>query len=257
MKKIWITSLEHDPKKVQKVMAKLKTYAMDANGHFWKDDLEKMAWLDSRIQLTDKDTALWMILSDDKNLAETSVRYGLAMLALSVQGMKGHGFPILLAHQGQLPQADNLPTPLQGAVILDADNPALGAKVVAKVHTPPKKIAAEYRADIYALPQLGQWFEVGPANDAWEGVLFGVHGAEINAHGVGPAGKLPDKAVVEYPMKGLKIDLRGKEYIAWAVKNRLEADSSYYLRVKGEPESVILGPLSESDDAEIYVLQLQ
>ncbi len=257
MKKIWITSLDHDQKKVQKIMASLKKYALDANGHFWEDDLKKMAWLASRSQLTDADTALWIILSDDKNLAEASVRYGLAMLTLSAQNVQGHGFPIILAHQGQLPQTDDLPTPLQGAVILDVDNPALGAKVVAKVHTPSKKIAAEYRADIYALPQLGQWFEVGPGNSAWEGVLFGVHGAEIDAHGVGPAGRLPDKAVVEYPMKGLKIDLKGKEYIAWAVKNRLEADSSYYVRVKGEPESVILGPLSESDDAEIYVLRLQ
>jgi len=257
MKKIWITSLAHDPEKVQKIMAKLKTYALDANGHFWEDDLDKMAWLGTRPQLTDADTALWIILSDDKNLAEASTRYGLSMLTLSVQSVQGHGFPILLAHQGRLPQVEDLPTPLQGAVILNSDNPALGAKVVARMHTPKKKIAAEYRADIYALPQLGQWFEVGPANSAWEGVLFGVHDAEIDAHGVGPAGQLPDKAVVEYPMKGLKIDLKGKEYVAWAVKNRLEANSSYYVRVKNEPESIILGPLSESDEAELYVLRLQ
>ncbi len=257
MKKIWITSLEKDPASVQKMMAKLKTYALDANGHFWEDDIEKMAWLSARTQLTDADTALWMILSDDKNLAADSVRYGLAMLALSVQGVQGHNFPIILAHQGKLPQADALPTPLQGAVILDADNPTLGAKVVAKMHTPPKKVQAEYRADIYALPQLGQWFEVGPLNNVWEGVLFGAHGAEIDAHGVGPAGKLPDKAVVEYPMKGLKIDLKGREYVAWAVKNRLDDASSYYVRVKGEPESVILGPMSECDEAEIFVLRLQ
>jgi hypothetical protein len=43
MKKIWITSLAHEEKHVQRIMAMLKTYALDANGHFWMDDLKKMA----------------------------------------------------------------------------------------------------------------------------------------------------------------------------------------------------------------------
>jgi hypothetical protein len=58
MKKIWITSLAHEEKQVQKTMAMLKTYALDANGHFWMDDLKKMVWLCPREELIKDDTAL-------------------------------------------------------------------------------------------------------------------------------------------------------------------------------------------------------
>jgi hypothetical protein len=127
---------------------------------------------------------------------------------------------------------------------------------VVMVNTPAKKVPVEYRLDIYAMPKLGQWFEVGPVDSSWKGVMFGVCGAEIDAHGVGPAGKLPQKAVLEYPMKGLKLALGEKDYTAWAVKNSLDGASSYYVRVQGEPESILLGPLAEGDDAEVYVLHL-
>ena len=179
------------------------------------------------------------------------------MLTLSVQAVRGYGFPVILVHDGQTPVADTLPTSFQKAEILAADNPALGAKIVAVANTPPKKVTTEYRLDIYAMPQLGQWFEVGPVEADWNGAMFGVCGAEIDAHGVGPSGQLPQKAVLEYPMQGLKMTLGDKEHIAWAVKNRLGPDSSYFLRVKDEPESVLFGPFSEGDDAEVYVLHLK
>jgi hypothetical protein len=257
MKQVWITSLAHEEKQVQKIMAMLKTYAMDANGHFWLDDLKKMAWLGPRAELIKDDTALWIILSSDKELASESVRYGLSMLALSVQAVRGHGFPIIFLHDGKIPSIDSLPTPFQGAEIFAVDNPAIGAKLVAKANMPLKKVSAEYRLDIYAIPQLGQWFEVGPFESSWKGAMFGVCGGEIDAHGAGPAGKLPDKAVLEYPMQGLKLTVGGEEYVAWAVQNRLDAGSSYYVRVQGEPKSILFGPLAEGDDAEVYIINLQ
>jgi hypothetical protein len=257
MKNIWITSLAHDQERVQKTMTMLQTYALDANGHFWEDDLKKMAWIGPREQLINTDTALWLLLSNDKDLASPSVRYGLSMLALCVQSARSHGFPVMLVHEGQIPAAGTLPTPFQGAEILAADNPALGAKIVAAANTPPKKVSTDYRLDVYAMPQLGQWFEVGPVDTVWEGAMFGVCGAEIDAHGAGPAGQLPQKAVLEYPMQGLKMTFGETEYTAWAVKNRLESYSSYFLRVKDEPESVLFGPFPEEDDADVYVLRLK
>lgn len=257
MKSVWISSLNRDQEKVQKTLAMLKNYALDGNGHFWEDDLEKMAWSGPREEIIKEDTALWLILSNDKDLASQSVRYGLSMLTLSVQAVRGYGFPIILVHDGQMPVADTLPTPFQKAEILTADNPALGAKIVAVANTPLKKVTTEYRLDVYAMPQLGQWFEVGPMDADWSGAMFGVCGAEIDAHGVGPSGQLPQKAVLEYPMQGLRMTLGDKEHVAWAVKNRLDSDSSYFLRVKDEPESVLFGPFPEGDDAEVYVLHLK
>ena len=257
MKKIWLTALAHDEGRVQKTMAMLKKYGLEVDGHFWVDDLEKMAWLAARDQLVDEATALWLILSSDKEIATDSVRYGLSLLALTVQAAKGHAFPVVLLHEGRIPERDALPTPLQGAEIYAADRPAIGAKLVARVHTPSKMVAGEYRLDLYAMPQIGQWFEVGPTRSPWKGVLFGTLGAEVNAHGVGPKGTLPEKCVLEYPMQGLKLAMGGDEYVAWAVQNELIADSSYYVRVQGEPGSILFGPLPEGDDADVFTLKLK
>lgn len=257
MKKVWITSLEHEEALVQEVMTMLKSYALEANGHFWMDDLKKMAWLGPREELIKNDIALWIILSSDKEIASDSVRYGLSMLTLSVQAVRGHGFPIVILHDGNIPSIDTLPTPLRGAEIMAFDNPAVGAKLVAKANMPLKAIPTGYRLDIYAIPQFGQWFEIGPFDTSWKGVMFGVCGAEIDAHGAGPAGKLPDKAVLEYPMKGLKLTVGGEEYVAWAVQNQLDSGSSYYVRIKGEPKAILFGPSAEGDDAEVYMLRLQ
>ncbi len=257
MKKVWITSLGHEEARVQKVMSMLKTYAMEANGHFWMDDLKKMVWLGPRAELIKDDTALWIILSSDKELASDSVRYGLSMLTLSVQAVRGHGFPIFFLHDGNIPSVDTLPTPLQGAEIMAADNPAIGAKLVAGANMPLKEVPTEYRLDIYAMAQLGQWIEIGPFDASWKGAMLGVCGGEIDAHGAGPAGKLPDKAVLEYPMKGLKLTVGEEEYVAWAVQNQLDSGSSYYVRIKGEPKAILFGPSAEGDDAEVYMLRLQ
>ena len=256
MKNVWISALARDQEKVRKTMAMLQTYALGVNGHFWEDDLKKMAWLGPREELIKEETALWLILSNDKDLSAGTVRYGLSLLALSVLAARGHGFPIILLHEGEVPTMETLPTPLQGADVLAADSAAAGAKIVAAVSVPPKKIEVDYRLNIYAMPQIGQWFEVGPADAPWPGAMFGVCGAEIDAHGVGPAGKLPQKAVLEYPMKGLKLNLGEKDYTAWAVRNALDAASSYYVRVRGEPKSILLGPVADGEDAEVYVLRL-
>ena len=47
-----------------------------------------------------------------------------------------------------------------------------------------------------------------------------------------------------------------KEYAAWAVQNQLDSGSSYYVRVQGEPKSILFGQLAEGDDAEVYILNL-
>ena len=256
MKGVWVTALGKYEERVKKTLSMLRNYALDANGHFWEDDLEKMAWFGPKEQLLKQDTALWLILSNDSDLAAPTIRMGLSLLLLCVQAERGSGFPVVIIHEGGLPNTDSLPTPFQGAQVLSADNPSMGAKIVALANLPPKEVPMDYRLDVYAIQQIGLWFEVGPAKTPWNGVMFGVSGAEIKVHGVGPSGKLPEKAVLEYPMKGLKLNSGEKEYAAWAVKNRLDKASSYFLKVEGEPESILFGQLPEEDDADAFVLHL-
>ena len=131
----------------------------------------------------------------------------------------------------------------------------MAAKLVVKVHAAVKEIFSEYRLDVYGNPQIGQWFEIGPQNVSWPGVMFGVAGGEITFHAVGPKGSLPDQSVLHYPLKGLKLSLGEKEYVAWAAQNELNSQTSYFVKVKGFPESIIFGPYSTQEEADVYVLK--
>jgi len=64
------------------------------------------------------------------------------------------------------------------------------------------------------------------------------------------------KMVVNYAQKGLKITLGAKEYTAWAVQNEIDPQTSYFIRATGMPDSIIFGPFSPQDDAEVFVLQI-
>jgi hypothetical protein len=58
-------------------------------------------------------------------------------------------------------------------------------------------------------------------------------------------------------MQGLQVAVGDDEHTAWAVQNELDGGSSYYVRVQGEPQSILFGPLAEEDDADVYILKLQ
>ena len=258
MKRIWMTSLVSSEDTVKDVMGKLKTYGLEINGHFWEDDLEKMAWSKARGELIDPEVALWIILATAQELSTPTLLYGLSLLSLTVQAQRGLGFPIVfLLSEGQPPSPESLPTPLKSAEFLSSTDTAFGAKLVAKVHTAVKEQAADYRLDVYGNPQLGQWFEIGPQHESWTGVMMGVAGAEITFQAVGPKGSLPSKSVINYPLEGLKLTLGEKEYVAWAVQNEVDPDNSYFAKIEGFPESVVFGPYSSEEETEVHVVQLK
>jgi hypothetical protein len=257
MKTVWLTSLDAAQEPVQHLMTVMKPYGVEVKGHFWEDDLKKMAWSAVRPELIDPKVALWLILTSSEKLASPSVRYGLSLLTATVQAQRGLSFPVMvLASQEGLPPSQTFPTLLRGFDFLNAKDPALAAKIVAKIHTPIPAINPEYRMDVYGSGQIGQWFEVGPREIPWNGAMFGVAGGEITFHAVGPKGKLPEQATLEYPSKGIKLALGETEYTAWAVQNEMGPDGSYFVRVDGYPDSILFGPYSSGGDAELYVMQL-
>jgi len=258
-KSIWVTILEKDEEKGRALFEAIHRYGLGVNGHFWVDDLEKMQWAGAFSEISKPETAVWVVKGTPASFADEAKRYGLSMLAAMVQAMKGHGFPIVLLPDGGALDPATLPTPLKGAIIA-ADDAGLMAKLVAKANTPIPKLAVDYRLDIHPLPGLGQWFEIGPADGhQWAGAIFGVagEGAEVDAHGAGPRGTVPEKATLEYPMKGVKFSMGESEFTAWAVKNALDDKSSYYVRVKGYPKSAAFGSFPEGDEAEMYVVSLK
>jgi len=258
MKKVWITSLVSAEEAVQEAMGQLKKYGLEVNGHFWEDDLEKTAWIKPRTELVDAKVDLWLILASAENLSSPSIRYGLSLLALTVQAQLGLGYPIvILLAEGETPPVESLPTPLKNADFLSAKDAGYGATLVAKVHGQVKEIAVEYRLDAYGNPQTGQWLEVGPTHGSWHGAMLGVAGAEIAFQAVGPKGSLPSKSVLNYPMEGMKLSLGEKEYVAWAVQNEVDSETSYFAKIDGFPDSVLFGPYSSEDEVEVHVIQLK
>jgi len=258
MKTIWVTSLGTAQDPVKQLMSQMKTYGLEVQGHFWKDDLKKMAWMAARESLVDSKITMWGILGSDEALVAPDNLYGLSLLAITIQAQRGLHFPItILQTHGELVSSETLSTPLKGADVLSASGSGLGAKLAARVHKPSKPISAEYQLDILGNEQIGQWFEVRPAQGSWPGVMFGVAGAEIAFHGVGPAGSLPSKTVLNYPMQGLKLEMGEKEYLAWATQNELNAETSYFIKVEGYPESIVFGPYSTEQEADVFVVRLK
>ncbi len=258
-KSIWITALDNDEAKAKQLFDTAHKYGLDTGGHFWIDDLKNMAWAGATPELLKPEAALWIIGGPVELLRSRSHRFGLSMLAIMAQTRKGHGFPILIVpYDGDI-TTDELPTPLKDAEVVKMA--MLGAKVAAKANIPMKKVAPEYRLGIYPLPGLGLWFEAGPApGGSWSGAMFGISPSNednvIDAHGAGPAGKLPERAVLEYPMQGLTLQAGEAEYGAWGVKNTFTGNESYYVRVKGTPDSLLFGELPEGDDADVFVVSL-
>ncbi len=257
MKNVWLSALTTSEDVVKKLMGQLKTYGLEANGHFWEDDLEKMAWIKPREELLEANTSLWGILGSAENFQEPSVRYGLSLLAMTLQAQKGHAFPILvLLTEGTL-QLEGLPTVLRDAQIMSLSDPGFGAKVVAKVHSPLKTTQREYRLDVYGNAQIGQWFEVGPVEGAWPGAMFGVSEGDILFHAVGPKGSLPSQSTLNYPMQGLKVTLGDREFTAWAVKNEIKPASSYFVKVEGHPAAILFGAFSDEEQTDLFVVDLK
>lgn len=255
-KSVFISILEKDEAKGKGLFTTVTRYGLSVNGHFWSDNLEKMEWAGPIPEMAKPEVGVWLIKGNLASYENPDTRFGLSLLAVAVQARRGYGFPILLiCDDGEL-DVEKLPTSLRGAEVVDEAK--LGAKLAAKANMPIKKIEPEYRFDLYPLPSLGLWLEIGPASGhSWKGGLLGVSDGDIAAHGVGPAGQLPEKCVLEYPMQGLKLELGGKEYTGWAVQNTLGENDSYFIKVTGTPDSLLIGELPEGDDAELYSLGLK
>lgn len=257
MKSIWITALAENQARASAVTAHLKTYGLKCQGHFWQDAPEKQAWRPALESLLEAKADVWLILADDAEFAKPSVRYGLSMMAAALRQTKSAGCQILLLWNSPAPAVNNLPQPLQSATVIEEAASSWAAKVVAKASMPGKPTAQAYRLGILGDERLGQWFELGPVDQSWDGFVFGIQGegCEINFQAVGPGGSLPEKASLEYAQQGLKIQAGAREFTAWAVRNQIADGDSYFARVKGCPNAILFMPYPQdtcepADDTE-------
>ncbi len=255
MKNIWMTALTKEQVTAVTITGIAAQYGLNADGHFWSNDLENMAWKAVRDQLRDKEIALWVIAGSTEDLVPET-RYGLTLLCLSIRAERPD-LSILWVNSDRQPILDALPSVFAPVPQVDSKSSLLGAKLAAGANTAVKPPAVDYRLAVHANPGFGVWFEVGPAADQeWSGAMFAVTGGEIMAHGVGPAGTLPQKCVLEYPMQGMQLKLGEAEYTGWSVANTLDGESSYFIKVEGVPSGFLFGPATEGEEAEVHVVSI-
>ena len=260
-KKVWVTWMpaEEVPHKPEPVIRQLGQYGLETAGNRWVDDLERTAWQSlGEMLLEGTEADVWLIASDANSLATPSNRYALSLLAATVHAGRGEGFPILILGLDQAPDPSTLPTLLRTCPCLSAAEPSWPAKVVSVAFSPPQVGRFDCRLGIHVNPAFGQWFEAGPWEEEWAGVMFGVaEGGTITYHAVGPKGRLPERTVLEYQMQGIQAQVGETEYTAWSVQNRLGPEDSYYVKVDGFPSRIILGGHPGTDQAEVMVIELK
>lgn len=258
--KIWITWLPtgDDAPEPREVVVALQKYGYETAGAEWVDALDQLGWTSTALTLLEETAAdIWLIVGRKSDWEKESNRYGLAMAAAMIAGIRGATFPIVAVGLDFLPEVDDLPTPLASAICLSSSQPAWGIKIAPGLKRFAGATPPEYRLAITAEPHIGLWIEVGPRDESWQGVMFGVSGeASILHQAVGPKEELPSKTVLEYPMKDMKLTAGDHEYTACAVSNTIDPESSYYIKVDGHPHHILFGGHPGTDDAEVYVLRL-
>jgi len=257
MKTVWITALKEDQPRVAAVTAVLKRYGLQCKGHFWADQPDKLAWRVALEALLEAKADAWLVLVDADEIKKPSVRYGLSLMAAALRSARG-GASMLTLWNSPPPAEAALPVLMAQTELLLESGASWPAKIVAKANMPAKAIPAEFRLDVLGNERLGQWFEIGPVAGVWPGVVFGVQGggAEIQFQAVGPKAMLPEKTTLEFAQEGMKIEVAGNEYTAWAVRNQLDANTSYFVKVKACPDAILFMPYAEEADAEATILRL-
>ena len=252
----WLPSGEGAPGPDATVTA-LSQVGLNVAGSHWVDDLEKVAWVELGGMLLESGKHdVWLIAGRKEDFELARVRYGLSMVSAMLR--EGCETPLLCVCVGLdfQPEAANMPTLISNFKCFNGLESSWPAKLVAATFGKVDDNSDEFRLNVFAHPMLGQWFEVGPSDSQWQGVMFGVDGeGSISHHAVGPAGELPEKAVLEYPSQGIKAKLGEEEFTAWSVQNSIGPKESYFLKVEGFPNAVIIGADPGADDAEVFHLR--
>ena len=269
-KKVWVSALSKDEQRIGQLSGALKRYGFDSHGHIWVDENDKLAWRAAYDEMQKLGCTYWLILADAASLEKQSIRYGLSLMSYCLRRDHQDVSPIIIFGNESVLRP-HLPQALSTAPFIDDAASGWEAKIVTNTLRLPAPKPLPYRIDVYGDERIGQWFEIGPNADTdadadtdtntWAGVMFGVTGAgaDITFQAVGPAGKLPDKSVLQYAREGLKLESDGGHYLAWSVRNPITPQESYFARMRGFPEKLLIMPdegNAEADSVEAYVIEL-
>ncbi len=262
-KKAWLTWLpgENSEQKPGETLAALQKYGYETLGNNWIDNPDKMPWANLAETLKDKTAVdVWIVAGNREDFARQTTLYGLSMVNFIAVENRGGSLPVVLLGLDFTPEDKNLPTPMASNILLTATTSIWTAKFVAAISRfkkPGKEELPEFRLLTHSMASLGQWFEIGPRQGQWQGVMFGVtKEGTITHHGVGPKGQVPAKTILEYPVEGMKAKVGDKEFTIWSVQNRLGPEDSYYIKVEKYPSSIICAGHAGEEQGEVSIVRL-
>jgi hypothetical protein len=257
----WIIGVGSVDAAAQLAAAQLRSYGLTIQGQKWPE-AEKQAWLASAQEAAGAAARLILIVVSPEDYNKPELRRQLALFRLFLQTLVKSpldGMVILTDPT----KAIDVQTDLPGTAILGDFELVQGtgwqARAVARLHV-PRKSKWPVRFGLYAQERLGVWLEVKPQpTETTAGCLAGVSGNEstISFHAVGEAGRLPEKSVNEYEIKGIEFDTAGHKFNAWALQNTFTPKDAYYIRLDGEPDLLAIGtlPNGEITDVDIFCLR--
>jgi hypothetical protein len=257
----WLIGVGDVDAAAQLAASQLRGYGVNIQGQKWPVG-EKQAWLASAQEAAGAGARLILIVATPEDYQKPELRRELALFRLFLQTLVKSpvdGLVILTDPSKAAEIQTDLPgTPLLGDFEI-VQSPGWQAKAVARLHA-PRKPKWPVRFGLYAQEKLGVWLEVKPQpTETTSGCLVGVSGNESNIsfHAVGEAGRLPEKSVNEYEMKGIEFETSGHKFTAWALQNSFSSDQAYYVRLEGEPEVLAIGTLPDGEvsDVDLFCLR--
>jgi len=267
-KNVWLTWMAsgEDAPNPQEAAAGLTKNGLGVTGGAWPVEVEKHTWVDMASQLIEEEGVdLWVICGRKAELIESErFRYALSLCAAMVRDQrKGKPLQEVIVGLDFAPEAEGLPTLFRSCHLVDGSKGAWAAKVVIAAHggkqgLPPRE---EWRLNVIAHQLIGQYLEVGPREGTWEGVMVGLAGDDvaIEQHAVGKRSELPERTVLNYAMEGIKAQIGDDEFVCNAVKNAITSEEGYFLKVRGYPRRLLIGPYpgEEDDSSEVWILDLK
>lgn len=265
-KTIVITSLENNENLIRSIGQEIADKALNVIATAWQDSSDCIGLTIK--ELLSADGALWIIFGDNKTFENPQTRAAISLIYLAVLQQRDNKILPILFSPNQDEQSFTPPNIFNFAEISNATS-IVKNKVATKAFILANKNHNEkflqpsennYRLNVICPTGLGLWLELGTEQHKWQGVLLGTCGndAEPIAHGVGVKNIIPQRSTLNYPIRGMQLELADKKFIAWGCQNELTPDVSYFVKLSQIPTALIFSefPKEGEESPEMFVINL-
>lgn len=266
-KTIVITSLENNENLIRSIGQEIADKGLNVIATAWQDSSDNIGLTIK--ELLESDASLWIIFGDNKTFENPQTRAAISLIYLAVLQQRENKILPILFSPNQDEQSFTPPnifnfSEIKTATSIVKNKVATKAYIlVSKNHNEKFLQHAEnnYRLNVICPTGLGLWLELGTTQHNWQGVLLGTCGndAEPVAHGVGVKNIIPQRATLNYPIKGMQLELsEQKKFIAWGCQNLLTPDISYFVKLNNIPTDIIFSefPKDGEESPEMFVINL-